>query len=119
MACLVPLTDNLLGSSDANEAVSIELVQAGEHGPRTIQRFHPKFTYPIFGDEQRIFGYKDLGITFRLSAHDLRPNFIISYEKRYPPVGETRALDVGAVLEDFVPECESARPVCSAHADFI
>ena len=29
---------------------------------QNILDFHPEFTYPIFGQEERIFGYKDLVI---------------------------------------------------------
>lgn len=92
-----------IGSSDANEAVSIELVEADTHALRTIHRFHPKFTYPIFGDEQRIFGYKGLDITFRFAAHDLRPNVVISYERKFPAIADTAALNIRDALEDFIP----------------
>ncbi len=91
------------GSSDANEAVSIELVQAGANGHRGIHRFHPKFTYPIFGEEERIFGYKGLDITFRFAAHDLRSNVIISYDRKFAAIADTAALDIRGNLKEFIP----------------
>lgn len=91
------------GSSDANEAVSIELVEADNNALRTVHRFHPKFTYPIFGEEERIFGYKGLDITFRFAAHDLRPNCVISYDRRFPAIADTAALDIRDALKDYIP----------------
>jgi len=29
---------------------------------RVIEPFHPTFTYPIFGEHEKIFGYKGLNI---------------------------------------------------------
>lgn len=83
--------------------MSLELVQAGPNGLQSIHNFHPKFTYPIFGEEERIFGYKDLDITFRFAAHDLRPNVIISYEKKFAAIADTAALDIRDALKDFIP----------------
>lgn len=27
-----------------------------------VEPFHPDFTYPIFGDQEKIFGYRDLEV---------------------------------------------------------
>lgn len=78
-------------------------MEADTTGLRTFHRFHPKFTYPIFGEEERIFGYQGLDITFRFAAHDLRPNVVISYERKFPPIGDTTALDIRGALKDFTP----------------
>ena len=91
------------GSSDANEAVCIELVEADTNALRNVHRFHPKFTYPIFGEEERIFGYKGLDITFRFAAHDLHPNCVISYDHKFPAIADTAALDIRDALKDFIP----------------
>jgi histone acetyltransferase 1 len=88
--------------------VSVELLEAGEQTPRTIHRFHPKFTYPIFGEEERIFGYKGLDITLRFAAHDLRPNVLISYDRKFAAIGDTTALDIRDALKDFIPSSKSA-----------
>ena len=65
------MTDLLLGSSNANDAVRISLVQPAPSGLKTLSTFNPKFTYPIFGEEERIFGYQNLDLHFRFDAHDL------------------------------------------------
>lgn len=78
-------------------------MQAGETSPKTLSSFHPQFTYPIFGEEERIFGYQGLEIHLRLAAHDAYPNIEISYDKKFKAVGETTATDIGEVLKDWVP----------------
>ncbi|KAI9934894.1 hypothetical protein ASPWEDRAFT_175616 [Aspergillus wentii DTO 134E9] len=91
-------------SCDANDAVQITLVQTGEQKPKTLSSFHPQFTYPIFGDEERIFGYKGLIIRLRFAAHDLRPHVHISYDEKFKPVEDTEALDLLGTLKPWVPE---------------
>lgn len=86
-------------------------MQAGETSPTTLSSFHPQFTYPIFGEEERIFGYQRLKIHLRLAAHDAYPNIEISYDKKFKTVGETTATDVKEVLKDWVP---ASRPPVSS-----
>ncbi|KAG6999380.1 histone acetyltransferase type B catalytic subunit [Physcia stellaris] len=90
-------------SSNANEAIKISIVQAGETSPKTLSSFHPQFTYPIFGEEERIFGYQGLKIHLRLAAHDAYPNVEISYDKKFKAVGETTATDIEGFLKDWLP----------------
>jgi histone acetyltransferase 1 len=59
------------GSCDANDAVQITIVHPDQQKPKTLSSFHPQFTYPIFGEEERIFGYKGLIIRLRFAAHNL------------------------------------------------
>ena len=94
----------LSGSTDANEAVEISIVQAADGSPKTLSTFHPRFTYPIFGDEERIFGFQGLCINIRFSAHLLRPNIEISYEKKFKEVGDTKATDIEETLTDWTPK---------------
>ncbi|KAK4180024.1 putative histone acetyltransferase type B catalytic subunit [Triangularia setosa] len=86
----------------ANEAFVISLVAPGPNGKES--RFHPKFTYPIFGDEEEIFGYKDLQINLRYNATDMRPHLSVKYSKKFPPIGDAEALDIKDVLSEFLPE---------------
>jgi histone acetyltransferase 1 len=90
-------------SSDANEAVQISLVIPGPKGPQTVHEFHPTFTYPIFGEEERIFGYKGLHIDIRFAADEMRPNVFVSYDKKFTPVGDTVALDILSTLKEWLP----------------
>ena len=91
------------GSSNANEALAISLVQAGSDAPEILSTFHPQFTYPIFGEEESIFGYQGLHVNFRFAAHDLRPNLEISYRKKFEPVGDTKATEIQKTLKDWTP----------------
>lgn len=79
-------------------------MQPGETKPKTLSAFHPQFTYPIFGDEEQIFGYKGLIIRLRFAAHDLRPHVHISYDDRFKAVGEVAATDLLGALKPFVQE---------------
>lgn len=65
--------------------------------------FNPKFTYPIFGEEQRIFGYQNLRIDLRFNASDMRPHVAIAYTKKFQPMGDTEAANIPELLEDFLP----------------
>ncbi|KAJ5324937.1 hypothetical protein N7476_003537 [Penicillium atrosanguineum] len=93
-----------IGSCDANDALHITVVQPGNAKPKTLSTFHPQFTYPIFGDDEQIFGYKGLIIRLRFAAHDLRPHVHISYDDRFKAVGDTAPMDLLGALKDFVPE---------------
>ncbi|RDL37380.1 Acyl-CoA N-acyltransferases (Nat) [Venustampulla echinocandica] len=87
-------------STDSNEAVHVSLVTPGQ----TLHTFHPKFTYPIFGDEERIFGYQGLKINIKYHVCDMRPVVQITYNRKFKPVGETEPTDLKAILEDFLPK---------------
>lgn len=90
-------------SADANEAIQISIIQPGADNLTTLHEFHPRYTYPIFGEEERIFGYKGLEIDVRFAAHDLRPHVNVSYEKRFATVGGTSAFDIHKALKEFLP----------------
>ncbi|KAK9462479.1 acyl-CoA N-acyltransferase [Lipomyces oligophaga] len=66
-----------LWAADSNKAISISLIQPD--GSVVGKPFHPKFTYPIFGDSETIYGFKDLKIELRFSASDLLPYLQVSY----------------------------------------
>ncbi|KAL4893053.1 acyl-CoA N-acyltransferase [Aspergillus ambiguus] len=89
---------------DANDAVHITVVQPSEQKPKTISTFHPQFTYPIFGDEEQIFGYRGLIIRLRFAAHDLRPHAHISYDDKFKAVGDTAPVDLLKTLKPWIPE---------------
>ncbi len=84
--------------------MKISIVQAGDKTPKTLSTSQPDFTYPIFGDEERVFGYQGLKINLRFSAHLLRPNFEILYDKKFKTVGETKATDIEEILKEWTPE---------------
>ena len=98
---------HIKGSSNANEALEISFVQAAPGSPRTLSSFRPQFTYPIFGDEERIFGYQNLKLNLRFAAHDLRPNLEVLYDKKFKPIGDTKATDIEETLKEWSPEGEN------------
>lgn len=76
----------------------------------TLSSFNPQFTYPIFGEEERIFGYQGLRVSIRFAAHDLRPNVRITFDKKFKAVGDTQAADIQKIVKDWVPSCERLLP---------
>ena len=105
-------TDPHRGSTNANEALQISLVQPGKDALNTLSTFHPQFTYPIFGEEERIFGYQGLRVNLRFAAHDLLPNVEVSYDKKFKAVGDTQATDVEDVLREWMPASEFLAQRC-------
>ena len=105
-------TDVVIGSSDANDALDISFVQAGETSPKTLSTFHPQFTYPIFGEEERIFGYQGLHINIKFAAHDLRPHIEISYDKKFKAVGDTKPTDLVEIFKAWTLEGTLKYLVC-------
>lgn len=88
-------------SSNSNECLSIKLIRGDGS---TIETFQPEFTYPIFGEEEAIFGYRDLEITLTFAAHNLKPHLGTSYSKQYDDHGEVRPTDIPEAFRDFLPE---------------
>ncbi|KAK5097243.1 histone acetyltransferase 1 [Exophiala xenobiotica] len=91
-------------SVSANDVVKLSLVRAGTSGLQTIDEFSPTFTYPIFGEAEQIFGYKGLDIGIQFASHDGSPHVDISYDKKFPAVKSTQALDLIKTLKEFLPE---------------
>ncbi|KAM5485582.1 histone acetyltransferase 1 [Microsporum canis] len=91
---------------DANDAVEISMVQPAEDGQKltTLSTFYPQFTYPIFGDEETIFGYRKLNIRLRFTAHDLQSHVHISYDEKFKQVEDISAADLLGILKPCLPE---------------
>lgn len=68
-----------------------------------IVSFNPKFTYPIFGEDERIFGYKGLKVNLQYDARNLRPHLSVSCSKKFSAVGEVEAVNVREVMKEFLP----------------
>ncbi|KAG4433534.1 hypothetical protein IFR05_010989 [Cadophora sp. M221] len=97
-------------STESNDALQISIVAPDVGAARTLHTFNPKMTYSIFGDDERIFGYKGLKINLRYNASDMRPNLQVSYSKKFTAVGETEATDVKELLEPFLPKLAFEKP---------
>jgi hypothetical protein len=87
-------------STNSCECFTVELVRGDLSKSATFQ---PEFTYPIFGDEEAIFGYQDLEIKLTFAAHDLKPHLAISYSKKFPANGEVKPTDIHEALREFLP----------------
>ncbi|KAM0665408.1 hypothetical protein ACQRIT_006263 [Beauveria bassiana] len=97
MAALTDLEDWL---ADSNTALNISLVAPTASGLQSLSTFNPSFTYPIFGEDEKIFGYKDLKINLRYRANDMRPHVQMSYSSKFAPIGETEPMDVMGMLKE-------------------
>ena len=70
---------------------------------KTVAAFHPKFTYPIFGEEETILGYQKLKINLRYNASDMRPHLSVTSAKKFKPIGDTEPADIEEMLQEFLP----------------
>ncbi|KAI0177287.1 histone acetyltransferase type B catalytic subunit [Pestalotiopsis sp. NC0098] len=89
--------------ADASEALTISLVQPRESGLQKLESFNPAFTYAIFGEEERIFGYKGLKINLSFNASDMRPNLSVASTKKFQTLGEAEAFDIVGTLKEYLP----------------
>jgi len=94
----------LLGASKSNEALEVSLVRATPGALMTVASFKPKFTYPIFGDDEAIFGYQDLKINLRFHVTDMRPNLRVGWGKKFRAIGDTEPTDVTGFMKEFLPD---------------
>lgn len=89
------------GSTNSNEAFTISLVRDGRKAEAAS--FNPEFTYPIFGEQEVIFGYRGLKIDLAFAAHNLQPHLQIKWNKQFPGIGDVKPTDVHAALQGFLP----------------
>lgn len=89
-----------VGLADSNDVFNISLVSPTPSGLQLVSTFNPSFTYSIFGEEQKIFGYKDFKINLRYRANDMRPHVQTSYSSKFTPIGETGPMDVIEMLKE-------------------
>jgi histone acetyltransferase 1 len=86
---------------DSNEAVEISLLGPLSSNPQT---FHPDYTYPIFGESETIYGYKDLSIKLHFAGWDMRTFVAVSWKTKIDPNLGVEAEDIGKMLEEYLPE---------------
>lgn len=88
-------------STNSNDCFTIDLIRGDGSSAATFQ---PEFTYPIFGEEEAIFGYQGLEINLSFAAHNLKPHLNISYENKFKTLGKIEATNLHEALKDFLPE---------------
>lgn len=79
----------------SNEALKVSI--ADDQG---YVSFPPSFTYPIFGDSEQIFGYKDLKIDLVFDSITFLPFLKVSYKEKL----NDEVDDVTAKLLEFLPK---------------
>ncbi|CEI87586.1 hypothetical protein G6F70_005007 [Rhizopus microsporus] len=94
-------------AANATESMYISLARPQEGDsesaePVEITTFNPDFTYPIFGDHETIFGYKDLSIELKYSSGSLQPFLNIQYSSKYS--GSYSIDDVWKTLQEYFPQ---------------
>ncbi|RDA90386.1 hypothetical protein CP533_5639 [Ophiocordyceps camponoti-saundersi (nom. inval.)] len=98
---MASLSENEDWLTSSNDAISISLVSPTANGLRQVAKFHPKFTYSIFGEDEKIFGYEGLKISLRFRANDMRPHLQVHHDKKLKPLaGQREPVDVTAVFRD-------------------
>ncbi|KAF8870694.1 histone acetyltransferase type B catalytic subunit [Gymnopilus junonius] len=93
-------------TEDANEALTLSLVRSSKDkemlaDDETYEEFHPSFTYPIYGEDEKIYGYRDLLIDLRLASGSLTQYLSVSYEEKLPSTSTVD--DVEGTLAKFIP----------------
>ncbi|KAI0355017.1 histone acetyltransferase type B [Trametes cingulata] len=93
-------------TADANEALTLSLVRAPEDkaslwAREVYENFHPTFTYPIFGEEEKIYGYKDLTIDLKFASGSLAQYLNIQYSEKLP--SSSTVDDIEGTLSKFIP----------------
>lgn len=69
---------------DANEAITFKLVR-NEADLTSDEGFHPEMTHQIFGEQESIFGYKDLSVQVYYSAAKLTTYLNLTYSDKVSP----------------------------------
>ncbi|KAJ2499654.1 histone acetyltransferase 1 [Coemansia sp. RSA 1972] len=102
------------------QAMNSELSEEGEEegeGADVIE-FHPEFTYPIYGEHERIFGYKGLSININYAAGSLATFFNIKYTKRIEQMESTSAVALKADDVDTPMRQILADSLCVTQSEF-
>ncbi|KAG2075896.1 histone acetyltransferase type B catalytic subunit [Suillus decipiens] len=93
-------------TADANEALTLSLVRAEEDkqvlgGEESYEEFHPTFTYPIYGEDEKIYGYQDLVINLRFASGSLAQYLSVRYTQKLD--ASTTVDNVEGILKEFIP----------------
>ncbi|KAI0956699.1 hypothetical protein AcW1_005314 [Taiwanofungus camphoratus] len=98
--------DPAVWAADANEALRLSLVRAKQDRASLTAReayegFHPTFTYPIFGEDEKIYGFRGLTVDLKFASGSLAQYLSVSYTDRLPSTSTVD--DVEATLRSFIP----------------
>ncbi|KAF8655817.1 hypothetical protein AX16_002902 [Volvariella volvacea WC 439] len=94
-------------TSNSNDALTLSLVRASDDEKALAEsesfvNFHPTFTYPIYGEDEKIYGYNDLVIDLKFTSGSLKQYLSIQYSEKLEAT--TTVDDVEDILSQFIPE---------------
>ncbi|KZV91056.1 histone acetyltransferase type B catalytic subunit [Exidia glandulosa HHB12029] len=71
-------------TANANEAVKLTLVRAKDDKESLAveEPFNPAFTYPIYGEQETIYGYRDLSVDLRFASGSLATYLSITHSDK-------------------------------------
>lgn len=93
-------------TTNSNEALTLSLVRAQEdkkvlHDDELYEEFHPTFTYPIYGEDEKIYGYQDLVIDLRFASGSLAYFLSVRYAKKLD--ASSTVDNVEGILSEHIP----------------
>ncbi|KIK54554.1 hypothetical protein GYMLUDRAFT_48688 [Collybiopsis luxurians FD-317 M1] len=94
-------------TSDSNECLSISMVRSAEDTKalgeeESYLEFNPAFTYPIFGEEEKIYGYKDLNIDLKFTSGSLKQFLYVQWSDKLKSADTVDNVD--GIIRQFLPE---------------
>ncbi|CAF0846597.1 unnamed protein product [Rotaria sordida] len=89
----------------ANEVISFKLIQSEKDLNNEENEFAPEFTHQIFGENERIFGYKNLNIDIYCLSSSLNFYLNIDYDEKINPkkYQQFKADDLVESLNQWIP----------------
>ncbi|KJA15956.1 hypothetical protein HYPSUDRAFT_47916 [Hypholoma sublateritium FD-334 SS-4] len=93
-------------TSDSNDSLLLSLVRSQNDKEalaeeETYEEFNPSFTYPIYGEDEKIYGYRDLVIDLRFASGSLEQYLSVQYSEKLPSTSTVD--DVEDILSRFIP----------------
>ncbi|KAF9654079.1 histone acetyltransferase type B catalytic subunit [Thelephora ganbajun] len=93
-------------TADSNAALSLSLVRSQKDKEslaetESYENFSPTFTYPIYGEDEKIYGYKNLTIDLRFASGSLHQYLNVRYASK---LSSSSTVDnVEATMSEFIP----------------
>ncbi|KAF9265788.1 acyl-CoA N-acyltransferase [Marasmius fiardii PR-910] len=102
------MADSKMGdwTTNSTESFFLSMVRAPEDRKalaedENYEEFNPNFTYPIYGEDETIYGYKGLTIELRLASGSLASFLSVRWEEKLP----SKTVDNAELkLREFLPE---------------
>ncbi|KAI5987564.1 acyl-CoA N-acyltransferase [Pisolithus albus] len=93
-------------TTNSNEALTLSLVRAREdrkalQDDQSFEQFHPTFTYPIYGEDEKLYGYEDLVIDLRFASGSLAQFLSVRYAEKLD--ASSTVDNVEGILSEFIP----------------